>query len=513
MMTAFLLVIILPLSMVVIAVKAIISYQVRSIEQTFDIDVETTQLISNPMQIMNRVTRGVFNRVMRVAEEEPALLEDIDYLKELNEELISRYSFLMVRKDGTVLYSGNTLLGQRIESKLPTFGSYKTQTDGGYYLAGIHPVLLKQLDFYCQDGAEGTIFVITDVTNIVPQIKESAVQGAISFVLIIIVTALILSLWLYRSIIQPLNVLKTATRTMKEGNLNFSIHGNPDDEIGQLCESFEDMRIHMKELLEVKMQYEKDTSELIANISHDLKTPLTAIKGYAEGILDGVADSPERRDKYVRTIYSKANEMSALVDELAFYAKIDDSNVPYHFVELSVAEYFGDCIDEISLELELRGFELEYENQVAQEARVKADPEQLKRVINNIVGNALKYFGKEEQGVRGKIRIRVKPLGAFIQVEISDNGMGIKKDELPMIFERFYRADASRNSRRGGTGLGLAIAKKIIQDHKGEVWAASEEGVGTTLYFTLPTQTEEKESVEQVKKRRAVPLLRQKDKS
>ena len=220
---------------------------------------------------------------------------------------------------------------------------------------------------------------------------------------------------------------------------------------------------------------------MISNIAHDLKTPITAVKGYAEGLIDGVADTPEKRDKYIRTIYNKANEMDTLINELTLYAKIDTNRIPYNFAKLNVAEYFNDCIEEIGLDLEAKNIGLAYFNYADEDVQIIADPEQLKRVVNNIVGNSVKYLDKQ----KGFINIRIKDVGDFIQVEIEDNGRGIAARDLPYIFDRFYRADASRNSATGGSGIGLSIVKKIIEDHGGKIWATSKESIGTVMYFVL----------------------------
>lgn len=461
--------------------NVIVNYQVNSIQKKYDVKYNTVQLIANPLQILNRVTRDVYNRIKLDALKTPEELENLEYIKTLNHELENKYSFLVVRKGEEILFEGNSEKLALIKSYLPEFGVYNTDVDGGIYVGGKNSFLVKQQDFYYSDGAQGTIFVITDVNNLVPQIRTSAIQVIISFVMVMLITAITLIIWLYRGIIRPLNMLRRATKEMKQGNLNFSISGNPEDEIGQLCEDFEEMRIHLKELLEVRMQYEKETKELISNISHDLKTPLTAIKGYAEGILDGVADTPEKHDKYIKTIYTKACDMSGLVDELSLYSKIDNNTVPYVFSTINIGEFFNDCIDDLRLDLELKNIELGYHNSMESVTKAIADAEQLKRVINNIIGNSVKYLGKDS----GKIDVRIKELGEYIQVEIEDSGVGIPSKDLPYIFDRFYRADASRNSKKGGTGLGLAIAKKIIEEHSGRIWASSEEGKGTTIYFTI----------------------------
>ena len=313
------------------------------------------------------------------------------------------------------------------------------------------------------------------------QVKLMAKDMILTATIILIFTALSVGLWIYRSIAVPLVKLKKATKNIKEGNLDFVLEVEGNDEFSQLCQDFEEMRKRLKESTEEKILMDKENKELISNISHDLKTPITAVKGYVEGIMDGVADTPEKMDRYVRTIYNKTNEMDHLINELTFYSKIDTNRIPYTFSKLNVEDYFSDCAEELGLEMETRGIELVYANYVEKGVQVIADGEQIRRVIHNIVSNAIKYMEKP----RGIIQLRVKDVGDFIQVEIEDNGKGIAAKDLPYIFDRFYRTDVSRNSSKGGSGIGLSIVKKIMEDHGGKVWATSRLGIGTIMYFVL----------------------------
>lgn len=303
----------------------------------------------------------------------------------------------------------------------------------------------------------------------------------VSALVILVFTSLSVGLWIYRSIATPLVKLRKATRNIKDGNLDFVLDVEGTDEFSELCRDFEEMRRRLKESAEEKLILDKENKELISNISHDLKTPITAVKGYVEGIMDGVADTPEKMDRYVRTIYNKTNEMDHLINELTFYSKIDTNRIPYTFSKLNVDDYFSDCAEEIGLELETRGIQLYYANYVDRNVLVIADGEQIRRVIHNIIGNAIKYMDK----TKGVIQIRVKDVGDFVQVEIEDNGKGIASKDLTYIFDRFYRTDVSRNSSKGGSGIGLSIVKKIMEDHGGKVWATSREGIGTIIYFVL----------------------------
>ena len=313
------------------------------------------------------------------------------------------------------------------------------------------------------------------------QVKLMAKDMILTATIILVFTALSVGLWIYRSIAVPLVKLKKATKNIKEGNLDFVLEVEGNDEFSQLCQDFEEMRKRLKESTEEKILMDKENKELISNISHDLKTPITAVKGYVEGIMDGVADTPEKMDRYVRTIYNKTNEMDHLINELTFYSKIDTNRIPYTFSKLNVEDYFSDCAEELGLEMETKGIELVYANYVEKDVQVIADGEQIRRVIHNIVSNAIKYMEKP----KGIIQLRVKDVGDFIQVEIEDNGKGIAAKDLPYIFDRFYRTDVSRNSSKGGSGIGLSIVKKIIEDHGGKVWATSRLGIGTIMYFVL----------------------------
>ena len=331
--------------------------------------------------------------------------------------------------------------------------------------------------------SDGTVYdiSITDSADSQGRVHVMAKDLFISAFVILISVALVVGLWVYRSIAVPLVKLKKATQNIKEGNLDFVLDVEGKDEFSELCQDFEEMRRRLKESTEEKSLIEKENRELISNISHDLKTPITAVKGYVEGIMDGVADTPEKMDRYVRTIYNKTNEMDHLINELTFYSKIDTNRIPYTFSKLNVEDYFEDCSEEVGLELETRGIELVYANYVEKDVMVIADGEQIRRVIHNFISIAFKYMEKP----KGIIQIRIKDVGDFIQIEIEDNGKGIGPKDLPYIFDRFYRTDVSRNSSKGGSGIGLSIVKKILEDHGGKVWATSRLGIGTIMYFVL----------------------------
>lgn len=465
---------IVPLLLIGISFWGIGRLELQQLGGRYGVADANLSITSDPFSMFNNIGNTVISQLQTTIQEKPAALDDISYLEDINSQLGTYSSFIIVRRQGEIYFNGSDDDDVVIED-----------TDGyqpaGNYIIGDTPYHLRQIDFNFANGDEGSIQILTPVTMVVDQLRNIYTRLLVISVIILFVASSIAIFWLYQSIVQPLGKLKVAAENIKDGNLDFNVVTEAEDEIGELCTAFEEMRSKLKEQIDINMQYEKENKELISNISHDLKTPITAIKGYVEGIRDGVADTPEKMDKYIRTIYNKATDMDKLIDELFLYSKLDSNSLNYSFAKINVNDYFEDCADEISLDLESRNIIFSYHNYVDKDTIIIADPEQLKRVINNIVGNSVKYTGNKQ----GVISLRIKDEPEFIQVEIEDNGKGIAKNELPRIFERSYRTDASRNSSQGGSGLGLSIAKKIIEEHGGKIWARSTEGMGTTLCFVL----------------------------
>ena len=465
---------IVPLLLIGISFWGFGKIELQQLGGKYGVDDADFNIATDPFSMFNDIGNTVISRLRTTIDVTPSLMDDMDYLEEINEELGDYSSFIIVRRNGQVYFNGGSN-----DAAIPEdMGGVQPETD---YIIGDTTYHLKQIDFRFVNGDEGSVQVLTPVSMMVDQLRNIYVRLLVISVIILFAASSIAIFWLYQSIVQPLGKLKVAAENIKDGNLDFNVVTETEDEIGELCTAFEEMRSKLKEQIDLNMQYEKDNKELISNISHDLKTPITAIKGYVEGIRDGVADTPEKMDKYIRTIYNKATDMDKLIDELFLYSKLDSNSLNYSFAKINVSDYFEDCADEISLDLESRNIVFSYHNYVDKDTVIIADPEQLKRVINNIIGNSVKYTGNKQ----GVISLRIKDEPEFIQVEIEDNGKGIAKNELPRIFERSYRTDASRNSSQGGSGLGLSIAKKIIEEHGGKIWARSTEGMGTTLCFVL----------------------------
>lgn len=469
-------IIILPLVLTALAFLCIGGYLLYPKQTGLDIKEIDYSMLSGNIQSYGKITEELYLHMSAEIEKEPEKAEDLTYLEEMNAKIAKRFSYLIVRKDAGMYYAGDET-AEIIFANLPVYGN-SDETDKIYYFNDVQR-LVKQIDFRFQDGAEGSLFIVTHIRNIIS--KTLLVDMLIAIVIILVFTSILLTRWIHRGVFLPVNELNQAMQNIAEGNLEYRLSEDNKGEIGELYHNYEEMRLRLKESTEENFQQEKQNRELVSNISHDLKTPITAIKGYVEGIMDGVADTPEKMDKYIKTIYNKANDMERLINELTYYSGIDNNRIPYNFHRINVADYFGDCVEEVGMDLEQRGIELNYSDLADPGTMVIADPEQMKKVINNIISNSVKYMDKPH----GVIDIRILDEADSIRIEIEDNGKGIAQKDLGKIFERFFRTDASRNSAQGGSGIGLSIVKKIIEDHGGYIWATGREGEGTCIHFVL----------------------------
>lgn len=507
--TAFFIMTIFPIVLMLICVTMILNKQTEILADTYNMEescYSNTDIILNPATFFYNVSRHDYETAGQIIEESPEKLLDKDFLETSNKHLQSRGSFLAIVKDGEYYYIGNKSIFKTL-TDIPLQSSYDENASHLTYIDQNTMSIIKERTFYFPDKTLGQLFLITDLSKMLPRWEHSIKDIITAFFIILLATGILLTMWIYQSILHPLNILRLATTQIGAGNLNQPIHVTSADEIGQLCRDFEEMRIRLKKMIEDGIRSEENVREIMSSISHDLKTPITAIKGYTEGILDGVADTPEKQQKYLQTIYAKANDITYLIDELSVFSKVERNSLAYNFVSVNLEEYFTDCIEDLSLDLESQNMTIDYYSTISADTNILIDTEQMKRVLHNIIGNAVKY----NNNPHGHISIRIEDVPAppvtpplyrqlkedgtdlippkapdeFVQVQIEDNGPGIAAKDLPHIFDRFFRADASRNSSKCGSGLGLAIVKMIISDHGGKVWAESIEGVGSSFYFTL----------------------------
>jgi len=312
----------------------------------------------------------------------------------------------------------------------------------------------------------------------------------LSAIVIIVLMNSFLASRITKSILVPLDLLRFGSNQIKEGNLDFRLDYKGKDEFEQVFSDFDEMRQRLKDSVELQLRYETDKRELVAGISHDLRTPLTVIKGYVEGLRDGVANTPEKQQNYLNMIYRKACDMDSLVDNLFLFSKMDTGHYPFDFqtVELRgfLAEFFAQAKDEFSR----KGLDISYEDHAEDGVFVKLDRREMGRVLANILGNSVKYKTEET----GRVKAGLKRSGDGAVITIADDGPGVPQEELPKLFTRFYRGDPSRTNPQEGSGLGLAIAKHIVNYHDGTITACSNGGIEITI--TLPVKAREEDEAD-----------------
>jgi histidine kinase len=412
---------------------------------------------------------------------DPNTLVQPTYLDSLSGRLDELETSMILRKNEEIVYSSEETKHLQAES-LPAFGSLSTNNN--IENLGSDMYSIKQLDFISSEGEMASIFLLKDASPVVELTRTFFPIMFAMLILILIFTNGLLTYYVSKSIIKPINTLKTAAEKIGQGNLEDPLVVKGKDEISQLTSTFEEMRRQLKHSTKIQKQYEHNRKELIAHISHDLKTPITTIKGYVEGIRDGVANSAEKQERYLQTIYQKSVDLDHLIDELFLYSKLDLKKLPFHFLTLDIKNYLLDFVEELTFELENRNIKLDFVYDENELYEIKADTEKLKRVFSNIIENSLKYMDK----VAGEIRITLTTTAHEFIVSISDNGPGIAKESLAYVFEQFYRAEQSRNKQTGGSGLGLSIARMIMEEHGGSLRAESELGEGTTIHIIFPKE-------------------------
>lgn len=293
---------------------------------------------------------------------------------------------------------------------------------------------------------------------------------------------------LSRQVLGPLSTMRRSAAAIEQGNYDVPV-ASPvqEDEVGATCRSFDEMRKGLKAAREERERYERSRKELIAGISHDLATPLTAIQGYASGILEGVARTTEKRRHYLAQIVSAAKVMDHLVANLFLFSKLELGRVDFTFIPVRPAAYFDDFLAERGTLYEEQGMTLRFHHDDSAAKRViLIDPLEFQRVIENILGNSRKYGGAEPC-----VDITLRGEDAGVLVALADHGKGVPTEELPRLFESFYRADKARSHTEKGSGLGLAIAHRIIHGFGGRIWAEETMGGGLTVKIFLPWAKEE----------------------
>lgn len=289
---------------------------------------------------------------------------------------------------------------------------------------------------------------------------------------------------LVKHIMEPLELLSDGAQRMKGNNLTQEISYTGEVEFENVCHTFNDMQKHILMEKEKNCKYEKARTDMIAGISHDLRTPLTAVRGTIKGLMDGVASTPERQNRFLETAYRRTGDMDVLLNQLFYLSKLETGNMPLNLKEIELADFIRSYVngkqgllenEQVAITADTRG--------VMGTALV--DPGQLQRIFDNLLENSRKYGEK----LPLEIKITLNRAGEGFRICFLDNGVGVPEDKLPYLFDEFYQIDESRN-RKEGNGLGLYIVKYLIEAMGGRVRAGNAEGFA--IYMELPFVEEER---------------------
>ncbi len=324
----------------------------------------------------------------------------------------------------------------------------------------------------------------SDVANII--------FGKIGFVLIGIVTIYIISIIVFsfitsRAITKPIEELAHGVNEIANGNTGYIINYDSNNEIGTTVKAFNEMTAQMLANEEERQRMEQSRKQLINGIAHDLRTPLTSIKGYIEGLRDGIADTPEKQQRYLHTIYTSALDMEKMLDDLLSLSRLETGNIDIITQPVNVVAMMQDYVDEFTFDLEKAGFTCQLKKPESDSIIVDLDCDRFYRVLVNIISNSIKYAKKN---IPGEINIEIKDFDSNVIISIADNGIGIDSENLEHIFDTFFRADVARTRVRDGSGIGLSVCKLIVEKHGGRIWATGVPDEGTTIYISLNKSTE-----------------------
>jgi Signal transduction histidine kinase len=431
----------------------------------------------NSVKNLTTVTYEILGADNGMLVERPDILLDGAYQDYMAAKLNSVGASLIIAKNKDKIYSSKDFSKIELQKCLnATEGEISNAVvkldDCSYFIRSINVIF--------SDKENGKVFMLTPIDNKGLTVTKIILVDGILFLLCYLLINAIYSYIIVKKVTRPLKSLQIAADRISNGDLEEEIYEQGEEEIRVLCRSFEEMRIKLKEAINTQEKYDKNRTMLLSSISHDLRTPITTIKGYVEGIRDGVADTQAKKERYLNTVYQKACLVDEMIDDILLYSKLDLNQLPYDFKKVDIYEYLNDMVTDYEATLIKDHINITLTNDTHEKAFVLMDTNRMVRVFNNLIDNSKKYMKNSD----GQIQIIIRETKTSIIIELKDNGIGIEASALPNIFERFYRADAAR-SNASGSGLGLAICRQIVEGHGGRIWAKSILGEGTSIMIAL----------------------------
>lgn len=297
--------------------------------------------------------------------------------------------------------------------------------------------------------------------------------------------ALVLRAWLRIKLVEPAQRITEVTTAIAEGAASVRIESLPSahPELVRVAQSINHLAERSSRDIGEMQRLERVRSEFVANVSHELRTPIFSVQGYLETLLDGAVDDPNVSMQFLEKAYHNAMRLNALLNDLIDISRIESGELKFSFRYFDIADLINELVQTMHIRAEQRSVRVELD--LAPQSLVYGDKERLSQVLTNLIDNAIKYNAEG-----GTVTITSTHANKGLTIRISDTGIGIAEEHLSRIFERFYRVDKDRSRAVGGTGLGLAIVKHILEAHESEPKITSEPGNGTTIEFTLRTNTD-----------------------
>lgn len=349
---------------------------------------------------------------------------------------------------------------------------------------GIVKLYWESIEFRWQESIE----MMADTTAVEEMLKEWTLHQHTFYVILFVDICVCVIVWiavslfctgkLVRQIMKPLDALGKGAERIRKNELTEEIHYQGDEEFEEICHTFNNMQAHILLVQEKNRKYEQARTEMIAGISHDLRTPLTAVRGTIKGILDGIVKEKEQQTQFLQTAYRRTGDMDVLLNQLFYISKLETGNMPLHIQKTNLKEWLQKYV-EGKRKMGMREpveFVTDLEA-ITQTAMI--DQEQFQRILDNLFENSIKYGNVKDL----QISLTLRQTQEGFQITFSDNGQGLPEEKIEFIFDEFYRVDESRNKKEGN-GLGLYIVKNLVESMGGQVWAENQNGL--SVFIELP---------------------------
>lgn len=352
--------------------------------------------------------------------------------------------------------------------------------ENNYYEHESNRYRINVENFTKQDGSNHRIITLNQIINVGDYYRSLIIFVFITFLIVFVIASLIVQRQNMKNIIIPITDLTKETEKLRIGELETAITDEGYGEIRELGTAIEQLRLQLKNSIYYQKRVDDNRKFLISSISHDLKTPVTSIRGYIDGVLDGVADTDEKKQYYLSKAIEKTKMINTMIEDLLLYSKLDLNQMTFERDKVNIVKYIEGCIEDSLEDFSRENKRIIFENKLSTTNFVIIDVVKFKRVIQNIMDNAKRSIETQT----GQLKIMLRETNSSFIIEFKDNGKGISKQDLPHVFERFYRSDTAREVK-GSSGLGLAIAKQIVEGLGGRIWAISENGQGASIIISL----------------------------